>query len=318
MNTFKLDSLDKKILYHLDHDGRASFSELAKKLKHGRDTIEYRVNRFIEKKIITKFQVVVNPYAIGKTIYKTYLKLASDKPQIQNFISRLKNHPRVFWIVQCDGQWDLIFSIAAFSAFEFNQIQTELLNSIRKILVESQIYIPFEFKEYRLKYLQNAGTHYFKIGGSPSFRQLDKIELDLLNLLSQNGRETISELARKLSLTNSLVKRRMDTLEEDGVIIGYQASIEVEKLGLTQFKTQLFLNYRSLSEEEELEEYCNKHPKIICFIKQIGDCNLELEIHAESYTEYLDIINQTRAKFKNLIRNTTTILMHTDYIKWAV
>ncbi len=318
MSIISLDSLDKKILYHLDHNGRASFSDIAKNLKHGRDTIEYRINRFIEKKVITKFQVVVNPYAIGKTIYKTYLKLTSDKSQIQNFISRLKNHPRVFWIVQCDGQWDLIFSIAAFSAFEFNQIQTELLDTVRKILVESQIYIPFEFKEYRLKYLMKAGTHYFKIGGNPSFRQLDKIETDLLNLLSQNGRETISELARKLSTTNSLVKRRMETLEQDGVIIGYQATIEVEKLGLTQFKTQLFLNYRSKSEEEELEEYSNKHPKITCFIKQIGNCNLELEIHAESYNEYLEIINQIRTKFKNLIRNTTTILMHEDYIKWAV
>ncbi len=318
MTLSQLDALDKKILYYLDHDGRISYSDLAKKLKHGRDTVEYRVKRFIEGGIISKFQLVINPYALGKTLYKTYLKLANDKAKITEFISKLKGHSNVFWVVQCDGQWDLIFSVAAFSAFEFNIYQSELLDSISDILISYEVFIPIEFKQYRLKYLMKSGTHFFEIGGIPKHRDLDEVESTILNILSIDGRTSISELARSMSLSDSVIKRKLHSLEQDKVILGYQATIAIDKLGITQFKTQLFLNYRNLKEEEEFEEFCNHHSKINCFIKQIGSCSLELEIHAESYREYNIILDEITARFKDLIRSTSTTLMHADYIKWVV
>ncbi len=318
MTLSQLDALDKKILYYLDHDGRISYSDLAKKLKHGRDTVEYRVQRFIENGVISKFQLVINPYAVGKTLYKTYLRLANDKAKITDFVSRLKAHPNVFWIVQCDGQWNLIFSVAALSAFEFNVYQSELLDSVRDILISYEVFIPIEFKQYRLKYLMKSGTHFFKIGGIPKVRDLDEVDATILDLLSVDGRTPISELARSMSLSDSVIKRKLDSLEKDKVILGYQATIATDMLGITQFKTQLFLHYRNLKEEEEFEEFCNNHPKISCFIKQIGSCNLELEIHAESYSDYNLILDEITARYKNLIRSTSTTLMHANYIKWVV
>ena len=239
MSLRQLDALDKKILYYLDHDGRISYSDLAKKVKHGRDTVEYRVQRCLDSGLISKFQVVINPYAIGKTLYKTYLKLSNDKSKITEFVSKLKSHPNVFWIVQCGGQWDLIFSIAAISAFEFSHLQGELLDSIRDILIGSEVFIPTEFKQYRLKYLMKSGTHFFEIGGAPRARSLDELEVKLLDLLNADGRTPVSELARALSLSDSVIKRRIDFLEEEKVILGYQATISTELLGITQFKTRI-------------------------------------------------------------------------------
>lgn len=120
-----LDIIDKKLLYHLDYGGRLSCSDIARKLRRGRDTIEYRLERLADRKIITGFRAVVNPASFGLTLFKTYIRLASNKARVKDFIAKLKKEPRVFWIVECDGSYDLIISIAASNAFEFHDLKAE-------------------------------------------------------------------------------------------------------------------------------------------------------------------------------------------------
>lgn len=50
---------------------------------------------------------------------------------------------------------------------------------------------------------------------------IDDNDRALLNLLSDNSRESIAELARKLHLSRSTVKDRIERLERRGVITGY-------------------------------------------------------------------------------------------------
>ena len=54
---------------------------------------------------------------------------------------------------------------------------------------------------------------------------LDAIDNQILTLLKDNGRLTYSEIGEKVGLTRTGVKKRIDALEENGVIMGYQAKI---------------------------------------------------------------------------------------------
>jgi DNA-binding Lrp family transcriptional regulator len=51
----------------------------------------------------------------------------------------------------------------------------------------------------------------------------------LLSLLRQNARTSLEDLARELSLSEIEVARRIDQLERDGVILGYQAIVDSQK-----------------------------------------------------------------------------------------
>ena len=51
----------------------------------------------------------------------------------------------------------------------------------------------------------------------------------LLHLLRQNARASIEDLARELNLTPSGVAEKISRLEEDGVILGYQAIVDAQK-----------------------------------------------------------------------------------------
>ena len=52
----------------------------------------------------------------------------------------------------------------------------------------------------------------------------------LIALLRQNARTTLADLARELNLSESAVADRIARLEEDGVLLGYQAVVDSQKV----------------------------------------------------------------------------------------
>lgn len=51
----------------------------------------------------------------------------------------------------------------------------------------------------------------------------------LLNLLRHNARAPLEDLARELALTPQEVAQQIDELERNGVILGYQAIVDIEQ-----------------------------------------------------------------------------------------
>ncbi|MFZ2753857.1 MAG: Lrp/AsnC family transcriptional regulator [Lysobacteraceae bacterium] len=61
---------------------------------------------------------------------------------------------------------------------------------------------------------------------------LDRIDLLLLAELQRSGRQTNTELADRVHLSPSACLRRVQRLEREGVIAGYRAEVDPERLGL--------------------------------------------------------------------------------------
>jgi len=71
---------------------------------------------------------------------------------------------------------------------------------------------------------------------------LDAKDKALLALLSANSRESTAELARKLELSRSTVKDRMQRLEKRGVISGYTIRYS-EDYATGQIRAQVMISY---------------------------------------------------------------------------
>jgi Lrp/AsnC family leucine-responsive transcriptional regulator len=61
--------------------------------------------------------------------------------------------------------------------------------------------------------------------------QLDGTDLEIVELLVQDGRRTLADIGTVVSLSPPAVKRRLDRLIEIGVITGFTAVLDHEKLG---------------------------------------------------------------------------------------
>jgi Lrp/AsnC family leucine-responsive transcriptional regulator len=62
---------------------------------------------------------------------------------------------------------------------------------------------------------------------------MDRYDRRILDLLQKDGRLTNLELAEKIGLSPSPCLRRVRALEESGIINGYHALLDAQKLGLT-------------------------------------------------------------------------------------
>lgn len=62
---------------------------------------------------------------------------------------------------------------------------------------------------------------------------LDDTDWRILIALQQNGRASFADLARAVSMSPSAVTERVRRLESIGVIAGYTAVLDTDKLGLT-------------------------------------------------------------------------------------
>ncbi len=90
-------------------------------------------------------------------------------------------------------------------------------------------------------------------------KELDSNDLEILKILTEDGRETLSELSNQIGLSTSGVRRRLKRLEDDGVIQGYTAKVNPEKAG---FDIAAFLDIDVKSSEARrvagILKRCNK------------------------------------------------------------
>lgn len=104
----------------------------------------------------------------------------------------------------------------------------------------------------------------------------DKVDTAILESLQANGRQSIAELARHINMSHSAAAERVRRLEESGVISGYGAQVDPERLGFT-IMAYLRLRYPS-SSYDPLHKLLADLPEVIeahhvtgddCFIMKV-------------------------------------------------
>ena len=72
---------------------------------------------------------------------------------------------------------------------------------------------------------------------------LDSTDLRILHQLQQDGRISNQELAEKVALSPSACLRRLRLLESEGIITGYRAVLNAERLGIEQSNTSRAIDF---------------------------------------------------------------------------
>ncbi|MEM3770369.1 MAG: Lrp/AsnC family transcriptional regulator [Candidatus Bathyarchaeia archaeon] len=61
---------------------------------------------------------------------------------------------------------------------------------------------------------------------------MDELDLKILKLLEEDGRLAFMDIAKKLRLSESTIRKRVQTLKENGVIKRFTVEIDPAKIGL--------------------------------------------------------------------------------------
>ena len=311
-----LDALDRKILFELDCNSRQSHSELARKVRQGRDRVEDRVERLVDQGYIRSFNAVINLYKMGLTIYKTYFRLKNDRKRVQEFRAFLNSSPFVYRVASYDGSWDLNVATAARSPRDFASAHTEMVSRFEDIVIDYQMYTLIDVWRFRKGYFVGKTSSGALTGGEPERNQVDRLEYEILKQLAVNARIPFADLAEKLKCSPAVVSHRIEQLEKSGLIAGYRIEVDHEKLGMMHFKTQLSTSSTQPRLAKKFFEACQSNPHVTYFIHQLGECPLEIELEVESLSQFHEILDSLREEFHSYLQNFRSMLIREEYFKW--
>ncbi len=106
--------------------------------------------------------------------------------------------------------------------------------------------------------------------------KLDEYDLKLINLLMDNSRLSLSELAKLLGLSRQTVKARMERLEKEGVIQKYTIKLSpvFEKVGnliIMIVETENPEKFREYREIIEINKITSKRYLIKVIVEKLGE-----------------------------------------------
>jgi Lrp/AsnC family transcriptional regulator, leucine-responsive regulatory protein len=132
---------------------------------------------------------------------------------------------------------------------------------------------------------------------------LDETDHRLVACLRANARVTLAELANEVSLSSPAVKRRIDRLEERGVITGYTAIVDHGKLG---FPLQAFseLRFDGTAGVDEIASIANEIPEVEAVYTTAGDPDALALLRVrdvEDLKRVVDLIRRKGAGTKTLM-----------------
>ncbi|VTU45341.1 Lrp/AsnC family transcriptional regulator [Variovorax sp. PBL-E5] len=117
--------------------------------------------------------------------------------------------------------------------------------------------------------------------------ELDRGELAILAALQVNARLSTQDLADEVGLSSSATWRRVKALEDRGMIQGYVAMLDAEKLG---FKECIFahvtLAKHDVKSIEEFERSVARRPEVLECFSVAGQSDYVLRVVVRSNGEY--------------------------------
>lgn len=120
--------------------------------------------------------------------------------------------------------------------------------------------------------------------------QLDSIDRSILSALQENARISNVALAEKAGLSQSACLRRVQILEREGVIEGYQAVISNRALGQTITAIiQITLNGQSEEYLRKFEEAVERCPWIVACFLMSGQSDYVIRVNARDMEHFEQI-----------------------------
>ena len=99
-------------------------------------------------------------------------------------------------------------------------------------------------------------------------RELDRIDLKILDILQRDGRISITDLAERISLSATPCSERVKRLEREGVITGYHARVNPAALGRNLL---VFLEIKLSAKSGDVFE---KVKQELLYVPEVMECHL--------------------------------------------
>ena len=142
--------------------------------------------------------------------------------------------------------------------------------------------------------------------------KLDSIDLKILKILQDDGRISNLELSQQIGLSPAPTLERVKKLEKAGIIKGYQAVLDLYRLGLgTETFMQISLAYNKQNAIDNFMEQISKIDEIIECYQITGASDFILRILVKDVSAYEQLVREKLSHVTEITNMQTMVILST-------
>ena len=288
---------DRKLLYYIESNARIPNTLLGKKIGLNSDVVGYKIKKLENKEILKQYIGYINFHKLGFIDFGIYISLKNlNHVKEKQFIEFIRDNENISYFSRTGGNYDFIVGILSRDPIELHSIIKEITQKYSGLIDQLDIVTRISLTHFSRKYLlsveNNNKQPYF--GGTLSNFKIDELDHKILKILSENARERVMEISKKIKAPVSTVISRMKKLEKEEIITGYYALINPAKYNYQSYNLLIKASNLNEKEEKRLFEFCEKHPHITWLIKTLGQWDYEIGIEIENQEKLQEIIAELR------------------------
>jgi DNA-binding Lrp family transcriptional regulator len=140
--------------------------------------------------------------------------------------------------------------------------------------------------------------------------RVDAIDREILSLLQDDGRMSVTDLASRVGLSLSACHRRLKDLEHAGAIERYRAVVSPTAVGLA-FEAIVFVTVvrTDVSTVAAFEQAVMALPNVVEAERLFGEPDYMLRVLARDLTAYQEFYDQALGALPGVQRLTSTLVM---------
>jgi DNA-binding Lrp family transcriptional regulator len=302
----KLTDLDKKILFELDKDGRANYSEIARSIGTTPQVVKYHFERLRDYKAIKNFWAFVDYDRAGYSFFWAYwFKFSGiSKEKLEEIFASFKKNKYIPIVFRCEGWADAMICITTKNVFSHNEEVNKILKDWGQYITMSEMNVGLGFQQFPRTYLldkDNTERISYLSGGTKETAKINETERKIMSILQINGRTEFTEIAKILGISAGMAHSAYKSLLNKKIINKTAFTFNHEAIGIKLFRIIFKIAQYDQERIEEFHDFCLINKNITNYVPVMGNWQLFLDIEIENHKELRELLREIKFRFKEVI-----------------
>ncbi|MDI7862107.1 Lrp/AsnC ligand binding domain-containing protein [Rhizobiaceae bacterium n13] len=140
--------------------------------------------------------------------------------------------------------------------------------------------------------------------------ELDQFDVRILEILSEDGRISVTELSKRVGLSKTPCQSRLKRLIDEGIILGFRAAIDPQKLGLDH------VAFTEVKLSDTREKALNEFNSAVRKIREVEECHMIagsfdylLKVRTSDIRKYREVLGEKISSLPNVANTSTFVVM---------
>lgn len=321
-NIIELSLKDKRILTILAANCRIPVSRIADLTGMSRHLADYRIKSFFSKNLIVGSRTMISLKKLGYHTYHVFLELASLDDE-KKLIAKALNMKSINLCITYSGKYSVEVSFVVRTPEEYLEEIDDLIKDINILsyslniiirTVKSEV-LPENITVRQEQISKRNDSSFFKDFSKKRLEDIryDKVDLQILKMLSDNANESTKYIAEKLRLSPETVTSRIQKLIRSGTIVQFRPVINYSCLGVHVHCLLFSMIFKGAEEERLFNNFISQKSQVLWCAKTIGSYNYILYVTTSSLDEVHRLLSQIKKEFWQSMKGHETLYAYKEF-----